>query len=321
MPTSDERGKRRRRAAALLAALGRTWDRNLSDFAEVESAYDYFQWQMRGQIRAFWLWQVGDIAWLDDESGTPRRPIELRIRTLGNVAIYGDDSPDYLHKELYQPNRQVVLRAIGVPGDPSRSELVDRLRRLRDGLGQGEVTLSGSDLHREAAIIYKALAHDLVATVSRSDLNTVQLRGLFQQGRGLILTNLGWFPPRSVLAGPRIFRDFMAFAPQVEGAEPLWNALNLREPSPENCLRVTQKIARKRTAPDSERRDRLVGDLARAGIALPERELCATSSPLSTCAVDKQRLATRSASVCNRRPYISSGSQQQASHLATRWRT
>ncbi len=244
--------KRRRRAAALLAALGRTWDRNLSDFAEVESAYDYFQWQMRGQIRAFWLWQVGDIAWLDDESGTPRRPIELRIRTLGNVAIYGDDSPDYLHKELYQPNRQVVLRAIGVPGDPSRSELVDRLRRLRDGLGQGEVTLSGSDLHREAAIIYKALAHDLVATVSRSDLNTVQLRGLFQQGRGLILTNLGWFPPRSVLAGPRIFRDYMAFAPQVEGAEPLWNALNLREPSPENCLRVTQKIARKRTAPDSE---------------------------------------------------------------------
>ena len=251
---ANERRKRqrRRRAAALLAVLSRAWERNLTDFAEVESAYAYHQWQMKGQIRAFWLWQVGDVAWLDDESGTPRRPIELRIRTPGNAAIYGDDSPDYLHRELYQPNRQAVLRAIGVPGDPSRSELVDRLRHLRDGSDEEEVALSDRVHHREAAIIYKALAYDLDAAVSRSGLNNVQLRSMFQQGRGLLLTNLGWLPARRVLAGPRIFRDYMAFAPQVEGTEPLWSALNLRWPSPEDCLRVIQKIARKRTVPDGE---------------------------------------------------------------------
>ena len=241
--------QRRRRAAALLATLGRAWDRHLIDFAEVESAYDYFQWQKKGQVRAYWLWQVGDTAWLDDESGNPRRPVELRVRTSGNVAVYGDDSPDYLHKELYQPIREAVLRSIGVSGDPSRSELVDRLRRLRDGLGEGEATLSTSGLHREAAIAYKALAHDLIATTSRSDLNNVQLRSAFQQGRGLLLTNLGWLPPRGVLAGPRIFRDYRAFAPQVQGAEPLWRALSLREPSPEDCLRVIHRIARKRSGP------------------------------------------------------------------------
>ena len=243
------KGRRRKRAAALLATLSRGWERYLVDFAEVESAYDYSQWQSKGQIHAYWLWQVGDIAWLDDESGTPRRPVELRTRTPGNVAIYGDNSPDYLHRELHQRVRPAVLRAIGVSGDPSRSELVDRLRRLRDGLGEGEATPSNSSLHREAAIVYKALAHDLVATTSSSDLNSSQLRNEFQRGQGLLLTNLGWLPPRSALAGPRIFRDYMAFAPQVEGAEPLWNALNLRGPSPEDCLKVIHRIARKRDGP------------------------------------------------------------------------
>ena len=251
---AKERRKRHRRsrAATLLTALGKAWDRHLSDFAEVQSAYDYYEWQTRGQMPAYWLWQVGDIAWLDDESGTPRKPFDLRIRTPGNVAIYGDDSYNYLHKELCLPNRQVVLRAIGVPGDPSRSELVDRLRHLRDKSGEGEDSLSDEAIHREAAIIYKALAHDLLETTSRSDLNITQLRSAFGQGKGLLLTNLGWLPPRSVLGGPRIFRDYMAFAPQVEGVEPLWGALNLRKPSLDNCLKVIQKIARKRDAPSSE---------------------------------------------------------------------
>ena len=55
-----------------------------------------------------------------------------------------------------------------------------------------------------------------------------------------------------MLAGPRIFLDYRAFAPQVEGAEPLWRALNLREPSPEDCLRVIHRIARKCGGPDGE---------------------------------------------------------------------
>ena len=243
---------RRKRAGALLATLGRAWQRSLNEYGEVESADNHRRWLRRGQIRAYWLWQVGDIAWLDDESGTPRRPAELRVRTPGNEAIYGDDSPDYLHQELYQPNRQAILRAIGVSGDPSRSELVDRLRRLRDSFFQGEASLSTSNPHREAAIVYKALAHDLRVTTSRADLNPAQLRAEFQQGQGLLLTNQGWLPPRSVLAGPRIFRAYRAFVPQVEGAEPLWRALNLRVPSADDCVKVIQEIARKSGEPDDE---------------------------------------------------------------------
>jgi len=271
--------KRRRRATALLTTLGRAWERYLTDFAIVESAYDYFQWQIRGQIRACWLWQLGDTAWLDDKSGHPRKPAELRVRTAGNVAIYGDDSPDYLHKELNQPNREDVFRSIGISGDPTRSELVDRLRRLRDGSDGLEARSLHRSLQREVAIVYQALARDLALTTTRSDLSPAQLRSEFQQGQGLILTNLGWLPPRSVLAGPRIFRGYRAFAPQVDGVEPLWNALNLREPLPEDCLRVIHRIARKKSGPEGEDETILLETLRalashyRNGNSLPRRRL------------------------------------------------
>ena len=243
---------RRRRASALLASLHRAWERHLGDLAEVESASDYFQWQLKGQIPAYWVWQVGDVPWLDDEGGTPRRPVELRVRTPGNVAIYGDDSPDYLHKDLYQPNLRAVLSAIGVSGDPTRSEFVDRLKRIRDGAeGEGE-RLLGANLRQEVAVIYKALAHDLQLTTSRSALSATQLRQEFQRGAGLVLTNLGWLPPRAVLAGTQIFGDYAPFALRVDGTEPLWRALNLREPSPDDCLKVIHKIARKPHGPNEK---------------------------------------------------------------------
>ena len=127
--------RRRRRAAALLATLARAWDRAFNDFITVDSARDYYVWDLKGQTPAYWLWEIGAIEWLDDESGTPRRPSDLRLRTHGNVAIYGQDSPDYLHPDLDQSNWRTVLAALGVSGDPSRSELVTRLKEIRGRCG------------------------------------------------------------------------------------------------------------------------------------------------------------------------------------------
>ena len=248
--TESEDRERRRRAGALLATLSRAWDRNLSDFAHVESAYDDHVWHLRGQIRAFWLWQVGDVPWLDDESGTPRRPIDLQIRTSGNVAIHGGDPSNYLHGDLDRPSLREVLDAIGVSVGPSRAALVERLRRVRDS--SIEIGLPVVDIKPEVAGIYRALADDLAATTSRSDLPPTQLRSEFQQGSGLVLTDQGWLPPSRVFGGSPIFGDYGDFAPPVAGVEPLWRALNLNEPSPEDCLKVIHKIARKRSGPDTE---------------------------------------------------------------------
>ena len=238
---------RRKRAGALLATFGRAWDRLYSEFSEVESALDSHGWQDRGRIPAYWLQVASDIAWLDDESGTPRRPRELRVRTPGNVAIYGQDSPDYLHPGLYNPNWRTVLEALGVTGDPSRSQLVTRLKDLRDTENDGQWTLE--EVKRETAVLYKALAQSLMSTVGRSGIGVEQLRRDFQHGNGLISTDLGWLPPQSVLAGPPIFGRYKAFAPAVADTGSLWRSLRLREPSLEDCLDVIRVIARKRSAP------------------------------------------------------------------------
>ena len=250
---SERRSKRRReRASALLAALARAWDRRLHEYAEVEAAHDYYGWENKGKICAFWLAQAGDVAWLDDRSGTARTPTDLRVLTPGTEAIYGSNSPDYLHPDLDQPSqpgRRALLAALGVSSDPSRSELVERLRELQRASDTEEV--SPDDQRHESALVYRALAQSLNSASTDSDLTTGQLRKEFARGR-LVLTNLGWLPPRSVLAGPPIFRDLRPFAPAIPDCEPLWRALQLRDPSPSDCVEVLREVARRRRhAPDA----------------------------------------------------------------------
>ena len=246
-----EKRTRRKRAAALIATLARAWDRLYSDFAEVDAASDHYGWIDKGRIDAFWLWEARDVAWLDNESGTPRRPCDLRIRTAGNVAIYGEDSPDYLHPDFLQPSLSTVLAALGVSGDPDRSQLVTRLKELREE-AENDSQWTAEDLKRETAVIYKALAQSLVASNSRSGPGLQQLRRDFQYRSGLILTDLGWLPPQAVLAGPPIFGIYKAFAPAVADTSSLWAALRLRQPSLEDCVDVIRVVARKRGIPGPE---------------------------------------------------------------------
>ena len=239
-------GKRRRRARALLATMVRAWGR-LSDSAEVATADDYRMWIEKGRTAAFWLWHARDVAWLDDESGTPRRSSELRIRTPGTEEIFGADSPDFLHRDLLgahpeRRNLQAVLSALGMSGDPTRRELVGRLRELREDIESHET------VGRDSAIVYKALAESLGNSEARSDLRKRDLRRAFDDGDGLVATKLGWRRPRSVFAGPAIFGRFMPFAPQVPGTDGLWEVLRLREPSLADCINVLRQIARGRRA-------------------------------------------------------------------------
>ncbi len=243
--------KRRTRARALLATMGRAWER-LSDFAEVESAKDYRMWIKKGAMPAFWLWQVRDIAWLDDESGTPRRPSELRIRTPGTEAIYGQDSPDFVHPDIdnssqERRNWRAAMAAFGVSGDPTRQELIIRLKELRSEAESG--SLSNEYVARDTAIIYKALAESCKDSATHADLRDIDLRREFQRG-GLICTDLGWRPPEEVFAGPSVFGQYKAFAPPVPDTEPLWSMLQLKTPLLSDCIDVLRKIARHRLPPD-----------------------------------------------------------------------
>jgi hypothetical protein len=238
--------RRRDRAGALLGALGRAWDR-LADGADVEAAHPDYGWRSRGTTKAFWLWSIAATAWLDDTDGIPQAPLDLRLKTPGTIAVHGADAPGYLRPEFDAPNRREILAALGVSGEPTTRDLVERLRGLR------ELRPAPETIATDAAIVYQAIADRLASRiVIPGDLTERALRAAFGEGDGLVHTDLGWRPPTGVFAGSPIFRRRHAFVPQVPRAERLWSALHIRQPSAEDCLRVIGQVARTRRPPEGE---------------------------------------------------------------------
>lgn len=237
--------RRRHRAGTLLGALARAWDR-LADGASVVAAQTDYGWKSRGTTKAFWLWSVAATAWLDDADGVPRAPLDLRLKTPGTIAVHGPDAPGFLRPEFDAPNRRELLDALGVSGEPTTRDLVERLGSLR-GLEPPPESLA-----TDAAIVYQAIADRLVSRAAPGDLTERELRAAFAEGEGLIHTDLGWRTPTRVLMGAPVFRRRQGFAPPVPRAERLWTALHLRQPSVEDCLRVIGQIAQTRQAPEGE---------------------------------------------------------------------
>ena len=141
------------------------------------------------------------------------------------------------------------MAALGVSGDPTRLELIARLKDLRDGAKSG--ALPSERVVRDSAIVYKALAESCKDSAARADLREIDLRKEFREGDGLILTNLGWQVPDGVLAGPSVFGQYKAFAPPIPGTELLWSVLRLKTPSTafryryrhrEGCLSIRSGI-------------------------------------------------------------------------------
>ena len=234
---------RRKRAAALLSTLARAWDARLGEYAQVRSAHAYNGWNEKGETPAYWVWQLRDVAWLDDERRKPRLPSELRVRTPAMEAVYGADLPNYLHPELHSPSWQPVLSALGVEGAPSRRQLLNRLKELRAAMRAGKYP--AQEVEKEAAVVYKALARSLKGPNPRSELNRAQLKREFANEDGLILTNSGWRTPQRVFGGEAILGNYSVFAPAVSETDALWDALGLKPPSVMDCVSAIRKISRR----------------------------------------------------------------------------
>lgn len=236
---SDRKATRRRkRAAAVLGVLGRSWP-SLSDHAQVTAAHDYNGWRLQGSVRAWWLWAAGSVAWLDSAASVPSAPKTLRVRTPATVAVHGDDASSFLHPS-FRGARTDVLAHLGVAGEPSTRELVARLEQLR-------VSPTAADIAAEASIVYQALAERVrEGRRSSGHVTPGKLRELFGAGAGLILTAKGWLPPGEVLRGPPVFGPYRAFVPQTPGTDPLWSALQVRQPDLDDCLDVLRDIAKTR---------------------------------------------------------------------------
>lgn len=229
------RQSRSKRAHALLSTLHRHWHK-LDPFSRVDAVDDYYQWGRKGTVPAWWVFQASGVAWLSDRRGRPATPASLRLPTEANQAMHGPDAR-YLAAELDTPAFRLVLSALGVEGDPTIPELLDRLAQIRDDHPVADQ--QRSETHQEhlwapgdvadvATPIYAAIADVLRipgAKLTRGD------RQRFDLGSGLIITDLGWRPPSQVSSGPPIFGDLAPFVPAIRGAEPLWQALGIHPPN------------------------------------------------------------------------------------------
>ncbi|MFJ8691795.1 sacsin N-terminal ATP-binding-like domain-containing protein [Streptomyces roseolilacinus] len=247
----DDPVRRRRRAAALLHVLGRSWSR-FSDHAEVRAAYDYHVWQPRGRTAAFWLWQLRDVAWLDDRDGDPSTPSRLRTRTAGTVAVYGDGDAHFLHPEIQKPagRRGDVLRALEIVGEARTRDLVECLRRLRRAEKDGATR----DVPA-ALIVYEALAERVTgreASAGAAEMPVAEVVRAFGEGEGLVLTESGWRRPGQCLLGAPLFGMSRAFAPTFAGSDAFWARLGARSPNVDDATSVIKELAQQ---DKKERRD------------------------------------------------------------------
>ncbi|MDQ0750219.1 hypothetical protein QF034_004450 [Streptomyces africanus] len=238
---------RRRRTAALLQTLGRPGLITSSDHAEVQAAEAYRRWKVRGQTAAFWVWRLREVAWLEDTRGNLRAPGQVHLYTRDAQALYGQDDPGYLHPAIQEATstRIDVLATLGVNGDPDIPQLIDRLRELRKRSAAPD--LVEDRLKADVYLVYQALAGRLrkeATGTPRSELRKV--RDAFN-GSDFVLTDQGWQRARDCFRGPTVLRGFRPFTIPDPELNPLWDALSIEEPGPEDLADVLKEIARSGT--------------------------------------------------------------------------
>ncbi|MBO3674018.1 ATP-binding protein [Streptomyces sp. NEAU-YJ-81] len=240
--------ERRRRTAALLHTLGRPGMVTSSDHADVQAAEANRRWIARGQTAALWVWRLRETAWLEDTSGKLCTPAQVHLSTRDSQALYGHDDPGYLHPAIQEntSSRIDVLAVLGVNGDPDVPQLINRLRELR----KRSMALGSVDdrLKAEVYLVYQALAGRLrheVAGTSRSELRK-RVRDAFN-GTDFVLTDKGWQRAAACFRGPTILRGFRPFTIPDPELNPLWEALWIEEPRPEDLADVLKEIAQSGT--------------------------------------------------------------------------
>lgn len=233
---------RRKRAIALLATLSRGWERRYQDLSTAYPAYAHNGfWYLSPEVPATWLARLADQKWMPDAGSGLRRPLDLQLQAPGSTPRPSERSGTVARFDS-QILRSGILAALGVKAGPTQRDLLDRLRTLQDN----PVTPA---IEGEALAIYQLLAGTLRERrdgVADSSMTQAQLRNAFRAGSGrpgLLLVGGEWRSPETVLRGSAVFGDKRAFAPHVEGLEPLWIILGVNLPSVSDALSVLREMA------------------------------------------------------------------------------
>ena len=233
---------RRKRAVALLATLSRGWERRYSEAATAIPAYAYNgYWNRSTEVRATWLARLANVKWMPDAANGLQRPADLQLQVPGSPPRPSERSTTVARFDS-QIMRSGILTVLGVKAGPTQRDLVVRLQALRKQVVTASVI-------EEASATYQLLAaslRDRSDAVLEGRMTQAQLKNAFRagiDGPGLLLVGGHWNSPEQVLRGPALFGARRAFAPHVEGLDPLWAVLGVRLPATADAIAVLRELA------------------------------------------------------------------------------
>lgn len=226
----EDAGRRLERSAALVAVVGRDWEK-IKRYRRAKAASDHYGWNYKGDVDALWFREMRTSAWVESAARTPRTPSSLHFRNKETVAVLGADPSLFVAPDLAEADRGGFLNACGVGGSPSLTRLVTKLKELRNN--------GSAALDADVALVYQGMA----GLLRRSAGHRNVLRAEFAREPGLILTAEGWRRPEEVLRGDPIFGSRRPFVPPIPDAEQLWEELGIPRPGPDDALIVLTELA------------------------------------------------------------------------------
>jgi hypothetical protein len=236
--------RRRHRGLALLRTIARAWERSYADY-ELAEAVDAWEgnWQRIGNVTATWLAFAASERWLPSATGGLEEPRNLCLPTEPNLLAHRGERGVFLARVDEQLLRSPALVGLRLKRGPSTSNLVARLRELRDG---SQI----NDVEREVITAYHLLALACPDGDPRGkligDMTAGQLRAAFagdDMVNGLLFIDGGWHAPHDVFVGAPIFGKRRWFVPNRPEFALLWRLLQLKEPDARECVSILRELA------------------------------------------------------------------------------
>lgn len=231
----------RRRSPALFKAMARAWERSYAKRKMVTSQHEarVYVYQ-RAPVTAQWLIQVRETPWITIGKGKLVTPNEAVVKTQETQTLYastafaigidlGDFSTDF-------------AVTLGLVTSVRVSDLVQLLREMRDGVG----TIDEAQVMSIYRNIAKYVPRAVMWNTWIGDMTAQDLRRAFAENQGLIYIGGNvWCKPIDLMRGKHIFHDPSRFVPGGPGLTSLWVALDVREPSLDDCLGFLKSLAAK----------------------------------------------------------------------------
>ena len=230
---------RRQRSPALFKAIARAWERSYANHKSVVSQHRARVYVYpKAPVTTQWLIQLRETQWVAIGNGALVTPNEAVVKTQETQNLYtsaafavGIDLEDFSAD---------FAATLGLVTSVRVSDLVRLLRDARDG-GDAIDDAQVMAIYRNIA---KYVPRAVVWNTRIGDMTAQDLRKAFTENQGLIhVGDNVWRRPNELLRGRDIFHDRSRFVPGGPAVASLWSALDVSEPTLDDCLTFLKSMA------------------------------------------------------------------------------